>query len=96
MDEVRNTGGAEFLNSDCKLRVIAYIVDTNNKSVLNSNSSSALSGYTTGVGSIEAENDADCEYYNLQGVRVENPSDGIFIKVAKTNDGQTVSKKVRF
>lgn len=96
IDEVRNTGGAEFLNSDCKLRVIAYIVDTNNKSVLNSNSSSALSGYTTGVGSIEAENDADCEYYNLQGVRVENPSDGIFIKVAKTNDGQTVSKKVRF
>ncbi len=33
----------------------------------------------TGIESIEAEN-APVEYYNLQGVKVENPSNGIFIK----------------
>ena len=40
---------------------------------------------TSGVGSIEAENaDAPVEYYNLQGVKVANPSNGIFIKVQGT------------
>ena len=37
---------------------------------------------TSGVEGIEAENaDAPVEYYNLQGVKVANPSNGIFIKV---------------
>ena len=40
---------------------------------------------TSGVGSIEAENaDAPVKYYNLQGVEVANPSNGIFIKVQGT------------
>ena len=34
----------------------------------------------TGVESVEINN-APIEYYNLQGVKVENPSNGIFIKV---------------
>ena len=37
---------------------------------------------TSGVEGIEAENaDAPVEYYNLQGVKVASPSNGIFIKV---------------
>ncbi len=37
---------------------------------------------TSGMEGIEAENaDAPVEYYNLQGVKVANPSNGIFIKV---------------
>ena len=40
---------------------------------------------TSGVGSIETENaDAPVKYYNLQGVEVANPSNGIFIKVQGT------------
>ena len=37
---------------------------------------------TTGVNGVEIENvDAPVKYYNLQGVEVANPSNGIFIKV---------------
>ena len=40
---------------------------------------------TSGVGSIDTENaDAPVKYYNLQGVEVANPSNGIFIKVQGT------------
>lgn len=40
------------------------------------------SGSTQGVEGIEAEDtEADAEYYNLQGVRVVNPSTGVYIKV---------------
>lgn len=46
---------------------------------------------TTGqssIGVIEADADPDAEYFNLQGIRVENPVNGIFIK----KEGVTVSK----
>ena len=35
---------------------------------------------TTGIYGINADANAPVEYYNLQGVKVENPSNGIFIK----------------
>lgn len=44
---------------------------------------------TTGINGIEAE-DAEVTYYNLQGVRVDNPSNGIFIR----RQGTTVTKVV--
>ena len=37
---------------------------------------------STGVENISAEGEAAAEYYNLQGVRVANPANGIFIRVA--------------
>lgn len=37
---------------------------------------------TSGVDSIEAENDGEAVYFNLQGVRVDNPENGIFVRVA--------------
>ena len=43
-----------------------------------------LKGKKTGVEDVtieEVDEDAPVEYYNLQGVKVENPSNGIFIKV---------------
>ncbi len=49
-------------------------------------------GKTTGVEEIEAaaaaDENAPVEYYNLQGIKVKNPSNGIFIKV----QGSKVSK----
>ncbi len=39
------------------------------------------SGITTGVEAIEAEgNEAEVEWFNLQGVRVENPAHGLYIR----------------
>ena len=43
-----------------------------------------IKGTETGVEDVtieEVDEDAPVEYYNLQGVKVENPSNGIFIKV---------------
>lgn len=40
------------------------------------------SGITTGIEGIEAEAaDAPAEYYNLQGVRVNNPANGLYIRL---------------
>ena len=35
----------------------------------------------TGIEAIEAEDAAPAVYYNLQGVRVENPANGLYIRV---------------
>jgi hypothetical protein len=42
----------------------------------------------TGVEGVEFENDGDVEYYNLQGVKIDNPSNGVYIKV----QGKTATK----
>lgn len=42
----------------------------------------------TGVEGVELENDGEVEYYNLQGVKVDNPSNGVYIKV----QGKTATK----
>lgn len=52
-----------------------------------------LSGYsvntTTGIGNVEAaDSNAPVEYFNLQGMRVDNPGQGIFIR----RQGNKVSK----
>lgn len=49
-------------------------------------------GETTGIENVavDADASAEVEYFNLQGVRVENPSAGIFIR----RQGRTVSKVV--
>ena len=41
---------------------------------------SALVGTLTGVDNIAIDTNAPIEYYNLQGVKVDNPENGIFIK----------------
>lgn len=43
---------------------------------------------TSGINSISVDNSADIEYYNLQGVRVANPENGIYIR----RQGNSVSK----
>lgn len=43
-------------------------------------------GATTGIDLIGADNDAEAEYFNLQGIRVDNPENGLYIvrKAGKT------------
>ena len=45
-------------------------------------------GKEAGVEVVETENNAPAEYYNLQGVRVANPSNGMYI----VRKGASVSK----
>lgn len=44
----------------------------------------------TGIEDIEADNNADVEYFNLQGVRVANPENGLFIR----RQGNKVTKVI--
>lgn len=46
--------------------------------------------YSTGVAAVEANADAPVEYFNLQGIRVASPEDGIFIR----RQGNKVEKVV--
>lgn len=45
----------------------------------------ALASTPTGVDAIETADDAEREYYNLQGIRVENPGHGVYIVRQGTN-----------
>lgn len=62
-----------------KLRVIAAVVDQDGY-VVNC-TKNEVNDYTSGVEGIEAADaDQPVEYYNLSGVKVDNPSEGIFIR----------------
>lgn len=34
----------------------------------------------TGIEEVESESAAPVEYYNMQGVKVENPTNGVYVK----------------
>lgn len=86
-----NVEGEHIINDFNKLRVIAIINDVKDKNVMNS----ASSLYPDGTGNVEDLSgvmpEAAPVYYNLSGIHVKNPSNGIFIKV---EDGK--ASKVRF
>lgn len=50
--------------------------------------------YESGVDSIEAAGMVKAEYFDLSGRRVDNPSNGIFVKVATMENGSKVTSKV--
>ena len=48
---------------------------------------------TTGVEQVEVNrNDAPVEYFNLQGVRVDNPESGLYIRRQGSNIEKTIVK----
>ncbi|MBD5189796.1 MAG: carbohydrate-binding protein [Bacteroidales bacterium] len=51
------------------------------------------SSVITGVSEIGEDDDAECEYYNLQGLRIENPAAGEIVIVRKGN--KTYKKMMR-
>ena len=49
---------------------------------------------TTGIEAIETDAiDADAEYYNLQGVKIVNPTSGIYIRRQGTKNDKVIIKK---
>lgn len=67
-------------------RVIGMIVNGNTGEIVNAGQ--WYPGKEAGVEVVETENNAPAEYYNLQGVRVANPSNGMYI----VRKGASVSK----
>lgn len=76
------------------MNVLVYLVDTNSGEILNAArvKSADIKVSTTAITEVETDNtDAPVEYFNLQGVRVDNPSNGLFIR----RQGSKVTKVIR-
>ncbi len=62
-------------------------VDENGKATAATNS-------PTGIADVVVSEVVSSEYYNMLGVKVETPSNGVFIRIDKHSDGKTTSRKV--
>lgn len=71
---------SELIPDKNKLRIVAFVLDSKGK-VLNCAKQDITDFVPLGVEAVGEENaDAPVEYYNLNGVKVDNPSNGIFIR----------------
>lgn len=74
------------------LYVAAFIINPDG-TILNSNK--ATIGEFTAVKGIDAGlSEVAVEYYSISGVRVANPENGVFVKVARLSDGTVRTSKV--
>ncbi len=48
----------------------------------------------SGIANVTVAEVVSSEYYNMQGVKVDNPSKGFFIRIDRYADGKRISKKV--
>lgn len=92
IDEVVNLNGNHIVSDFNKVRAIAVVLDKVGGVPVNSASSLYIG--QSGVNSAKASETVGCEYYNLQGLRVESPEKGIFIVVEKKADGTRAARKV--
>ena len=75
-----------------QLYVAAFIINPNG-TILNS-CKVKVDGFT-GVNALESSaKEVSAEYYNLSGVRVAAPQNGVFVKVSKMSDGTVRTSKV--
>ena len=78
---VPNMSGDKFIIDECPVWFYAYNIDTDEQIKLNPKSA---------IKTISADDNAPAEYFNLQGIRVDNPTDaGIYI-VRRGNKAQKV------
>ena len=78
---VFNNGGSDQTDDITDVRNNAVYKGTGNRGF-------EIDGTYTGIANIEAEEEAPAEFYNLQGIRVENPGTGMYIM----RQGKTVRK----
>lgn len=75
-----------------KLRVIAAVLDSRGRS-LNCAKNDVTDYVGAAVDQVEvSDNDAPVEYYNLNGVKVDNPANGIFIRRQGSRTSKVVVK----
>ncbi len=85
--------GNKVIQDKNKLYVAAFIINPDG-TILNSNKAKVSD--STAVNSLESAGavEVSAEYYNVSGVRVAAPQQGIFVKVAKMSDGTIRTSKV--
>ena len=82
----------DIIQDKDKLYVAAFIIKPDG-TILNSNKAK-VDGFTA-VKSLESgAAEVSVEYFNLSGMRVAAPGQGIFIKVARMSDGSTCTSKI--
>ncbi|MDE6854837.1 MAG: hypothetical protein K2J34_00005, partial [Muribaculaceae bacterium] len=74
-----------------QLYVAAFIINPDG-TILNSNKTKVE--VPMGVTALEGADEVSSEYYNLSGVRVASPQQGIFVKVSRMADGSVQTSKV--
>ena len=78
-----------LLQDKNKLRIIAAVVDSNGK-ILNCAKDEVNDYVEAGIETISDAANASVEYYNLNGVKVSEPSNGIFIRKQGTKTEKVV------
>ena len=65
-----------------KIRFFVTAIDARERRSLTSEPGTIVIGNNSAVSEIEMpdKDDADTEYYNLQGIRIANPTSGIYIR----------------
>ena len=74
-----------------QLYVAAFIINPDG-TILNSNKTKVE--VPMGVAALEGADEVSSEYYNLSGVRVASPQQGIFVKVSRMADGSVKTSKL--
>ncbi len=97
LSEALNLEGKVVIQDPDKLRVIAFIIDTYDREVINSNTSPYADGVAySGLESVSIGNDdvVDTIFYDLHGRRIFKPASGIYVKSEKLSDGSFRVSKV--
>lgn len=92
--DVVNLKGEQFINPEATVKAVAVIIDADDRPV-NCNKSNSIAWDPSGVDTIiSGANVVATTYYDLQGRKMANPDKGIFVKVVKLDNGETIRTRV--
>ena len=92
--DVVNLKGEQFINPEATVKAVAVIIDADDRPV-NCNKSNSIAWDPSGVDTIISGGKVVATtYYDLQGRKVADPDKGIFVKVVKLDNGDTIRTRV--
>ncbi len=94
IDDVKTINGKDFLCEGATLHVVAILLDGNTGYSVNCNKSKDISYDLSGVSAVTEDTEVTgVEYYNLHGVRVDNPQ-SVCIKMEYLSNGTRRTSKI--
>lgn len=92
--DVVNLKGEQFINPEATVKAVVVVLDANGRPV-NCNKSNSVAWDPSGVDTIiSGANVVATTYYDIQGRKVADPDKGIFVKVVKLDNGDTIRTRV--
>lgn len=81
------------ISDKANVNALCYVLDTRNGEIVTAATvkSTDITGLDSAIEEVITDTEAPVEYYNLQGIRVDNPRGGIFVR----RQGNNVTKVVR-